>query len=75
MSTTNNTQLTPEQIEQAIQARRAYQRAYKAAHRDKVREAARKYYHAHPEKQRLYNMRYWLKRAQREAEGGADRGD
>lgn len=72
MSTTN-TQLTPEQIERAIQARRAYQRAWKARNRDKVREAARKYYHAHPEKQRLYNLRYWARKA--EAEGGADRGD
>ncbi len=74
-TTTNNTQLTPEQIERAILMRRKYQRAWKARNRDKVREAARRYYHEHPEKQRLYNLRYWLRRAQREAEGGADRVD
>lgn len=75
MSTTNNTQLTPEQIERAIMMRRKYQRTYKAEHRDEVNAQRRRYYAAHPEKQREANLRYWLRRAQREAEGGADRGN
>lgn len=75
MSTTNNTQLTPEQIERAIEARRAYARRWKAAHADHVREYQRRYYAEHPERQREYNLRYWLRRAQREAEDGAKHGD
>lgn len=66
MATTDNTnQLTREEVEFAIEARRAYQREYR-----------RKFYAQHPERQRLYNLRYWLRRAQREAEGkgGADCG-
>ena len=74
MATTNTTPLTPAEMEMALAARRAYQRAYKAEHRDEVNAQRRRYYAAHPEKQREANLRYWLKKAQREAEGGADRG-
>lgn len=49
-----------ETMEKAKEARRAYQRAWRAANPDKVRDS---------------NMRYWAKRAQREADAVKGAGD
>lgn len=49
--------------EEAQNAQREYQRAYREANRERINEAAREWRKKNPEKIKLYRERYWLKKA------------
>lgn len=50
---------------EASEARRAYKKAWAAAHPEKTREYLKRWRHNNPDKVRAANARYWEKRAQR----------
>lgn len=56
--------------EKAKAARREYARQYRAANRERVREAQKRWRRKNPEKVAAIQARYWEKRAEIEAGGG-----
>lgn len=55
-------------LEQAREARRAYQREYAKKNRDKMNAANRKWAHKNPEKVRANQLRYWMRKAQQQTD-------
>ena len=60
-------QLTQEQEQAAVEARRAYQREYAARNREKQREYMRDWRARNKDKVRAYNAAYWARKAQQGA--------
>ena len=59
-----------EMSEKAREAKNAYFRAYRGAHKDKLqkyqREYSRKYRKEHPERRKAYEAAYWERRADKD---------
>lgn len=55
--------------EEARKKRAEYMKAYRSRNRERLNAAQREYTRQHPERRRLYNERYWEKKAA-EAVGG-----
>ena len=70
MSFTTTAPEAIEMSEKAREAKNAYFRAYREAHKDKLqkyhREYARKYRKAHPDRRRVYEAAYWERRADKD---------
>ena len=60
-------QLTQEQEQAALEARRAYQREYRAKNPEKQREYMRDWRARNKDKVRAYNAAYWARKAQQGA--------
>ena len=59
--------MTAEELEKARRAQTAYHKEWRARNREKNRDAARRWRAANKDKVREYNLRYWARRADREA--------
>lgn len=54
-------ELSAEQLQQIRQARREYNRQWRAANKERIREYNKQWRRAHPDRLKEYNQRYWLK--------------